>query len=537
MRFFLLVLLIFLSNFAFSQSIKELEEDLRQATDVNTKIILNYQLAEAWLSNRDYDKAQSYSRKSHSLAEDASKFGLATKAAFLTGKINLRDKNTRNADVWFKTSFSLAKLANDPDFIIKSVVERSSIAKADRNYRRAYEIIQEAFEYFSQRGKSISDLEQQYEIQKAELAKEKNLLIKEIDKLQSEKDRLNSQKSELEQEQEKLVKEKQIVEEGLTAKEEELASVAEEKDKVEERARKVEKQVSKLTKEQAIQEAALMKASAELEQEKRVKAELELEAANRRNLIIILILLSLFIGGVSLLLYLRYRAKKKASDILSEKNKIIQSERERSEELLLNILPAQIATELKEKGEVEAQRFENVSVLFTDFKDFSKISEKLSPEKLVSELHECFRAFDNIISRFKTIEKIKTIGDSYMCASGLTKHKTLPVELVQAALEMQEFMEDYKNNKRRTGEPYFEARVGIHTGPVVAGVVGHRKYAYDIWGSTVNVAARMESKCEAGKVNISQSTYDQVKYSFSCSPRGRIEAKSIGLVEMYYVNK
>lgn len=537
MRFFLPLWLLCFPFLLFSQTIEELEEDLKQASDVNSKIILNYQLAEKWLAKRNYDNAQSYSRKSHSLAEDAGKFGLATKAAFLTGTINLKDRNTRNADVWFKTSFSLAKLANDPDFIIKSVVERSSIAKGERNYRRAYEIIQEAFEYFSQRGKSISDLEQQYEIQKTELAKEKNLLVQEIDKLQSEKDRLSNQKSQLEVEQEKLVKEKQIVEEGLTAKEEELANVAEEKTKVEERARKVERQVSKLTKEQAIQEAALMKATAELEQEKRIKAEYELQAANRRNLIIILILLSLFIGGVSLLLYLRYRAKKKSSDALAEKNRIIESERERSDELLLNILPVEIANELKEKGEAEAQRFENVSVLFTDFKDFSNISEKLSPEKLVSELDNCFRAFDNIISQYSSIEKIKTIGDAYMCANGLTKTKTLPIELVQAALDMQEFMEDYKNRKRSLGEPYFEARIGIHTGPVVAGVVGFRKFAYDIWGSTVNVAARMESKCEAGRVNISESTYNQVKYSFECTPRGRIEAKSIGLVNMYYVNK
>jgi adenylate cyclase len=536
MRYILLILFLGLSGLAFSQTIQELETDLRQSTDVNTKIILNYQLAEAYLKKRDYRKAQNYGRSSHDLAVESSKYGLATKAAFLLGDINLRDRNMRNADVWFGSAFELAKQANDPDLIIKSVAERSKIAKKDRNYRRAYEIIQEAFDYFSQRGKSISELEQQYEIQRAELAKEKKALTEEIENLSSDRDRLSTQKNQLEKQQEKLVREKEQVEEGLSAKEEELATVAEEKEKVEERAKEVEKQVSRLTKEQAIKEAALAKAQTELEQEKRVKAELELQAANRRNLIIILISLSLLVGAISFSLYLRYRAKKKSSDIMAEKNKIIEAERQRSDELLLNILPKDIAQELKEKGEADAQRFENVSVLFTDFKDFSRISERLSPEQLVHELDYCFRAFDNIISQYKSIEKIKTIGDAYMCANGLTQRRTLPMEIVQAAVDMQEFMEDYKRQKISRGEPFFEARIGIHTGPVVAGVVGNKKFAYDIWGSTVNVAARMESKCDPGKVNISDSTYRQVKYKFNCVPRGRIEAKNIGFIEMFYVN-
>lgn len=536
MRYIFLIILLGLPCLAFSQTIQELEKDLQETSDINTEIILNYQLAEAYLGKRDYKNAHSYGRRSHDLAVDGQKFGLATKAAFLLGKINLRDRNDRNADVWFSSAFELAKQANDPDLIIKSVSERSKLAKKDRNFRRAYEIIQEAFEYFSQRGKSISELEQQYEIQRAELAKEKKALTEEIEKLSSDRDRLSSQKNQLEQQQERLVREKQQVEEGLTAKEEELATVAEEKEKVEERAKEVEKQVNQLTREQAIQEAALARAKSELEQEKRIKAELELQAANRRNLIIILISLTLLIGAVSLLLYLRYRAKKRSSDLMAEKNKIIEAERQRSDELLLNILPADIAQELKEKGEADAQRFENVSVLFTDFKDFSQISERLSPEQLVHELDYCFRAFDNIISQYKSIEKIKTIGDAYMCANGLTKRRTLPMEIVQAAIDMQEFMEDYKRQKITRGEPFFEARIGIHTGPVVAGVVGNTKFAYDIWGSTVNVAARMESKCEPGKVNISDSTYRQVKYKFNCAPRGRIEAKNIGLIEMYYVS-
>ncbi|MEK7257261.1 MAG: adenylate/guanylate cyclase domain-containing protein, partial [Bacteroidota bacterium] len=171
------------------------------------------------------------------------------------------------------------------------------------------------------------------------------------------------------------------------------------------------------------------------------------------------------------------------------------------------------------------------------FKNFTQISERLSPEKLVEELNTCFRAFDHIVSQYNDIEKIKTIGDAYLCASGLVHHKTIPKNLVQAALEMQEFLDDHRQEKMKQGEPYFEARIGIHTGPVVAGVVGFKKFAYDIWGDTVNIAARMEENCEPGRVNISEATQGLVRYNFDCQSRGRFPVKNKGMMEMYYVRK
>ena len=177
------------------------------------------------------------------------------------------------------------------------------------------------------------------------------------------------------------------------------------------------------------------------------------------------------------------------------------------------------------------------TVLFTDFKNFTRISELLSPEELVEELDKCFKAFDFIIGQYEDIEKIKTIGDAYMCASGLTERRVMPNSIVKAALEMQLFLEEQKQERMRIGKPYFEARIGIHTGPVVAGVVGVKKFAYDIWGDTVNTASRVESNSAPGRVNISETTYNLVRYKFECEYRGKVEAKNKGQIDMYYVNR
>jgi class 3 adenylate cyclase len=175
--------------------------------------------------------------------------------------------------------------------------------------------------------------------------------------------------------------------------------------------------------------------------------------------------------------------------------------------------------------------------MFTDFKGFTQIAEQMSPGELVAEIDVCFKAFDGIITR-NGLEKIKTIGDSYMCAGGLPVPTADHAEkVVKAALEIQDFMEQHQLEREGKGKARFEARIGIHTGPVVAGIVGVKKFAYDIWGDTVNIASRMESSGEAGEVNISGSTYSLVKDKFMCQYRGKVEAKNKGEIDMYFVAK
>jgi class 3 adenylate cyclase len=211
-------------------------------------------------------------------------------------------------------------------------------------------------------------------------------------------------------------------------------------------------------------------------------------------------------------------------------------ERDVSEGLLKNILPAKVAEELKNAGTVEPRLFPKVSVLFTDFKDFTLLTEEVKPKKLVEELDFIFGRFDEISARHG-IEKIKTIGDSYMAASGIPEPGTNDeVRIIKAAIEMTLFLEEVKQRRILEGSDfYFEARIGIHTGPVIAGIVGRNKFAYDIWGGTVNLAPRIESNGEAGRINISGTTYAHVKESFKCTHRGKIDVKSYKNVDMYFV--
>jgi len=214
----------------------------------------------------------------------------------------------------------------------------------------------------------------------------------------------------------------------------------------------------------------------------------------------------------------------------------LRDEKKKSDDLLLNILPADVAEELKNKGSAEARDYEMVTVMFSDFKDFTRISEQLTSTQLVEEINYCFSAFDNIIHKYG-VEKIKTIGDAYMCAGGLPiANKTHAEDTVKAALEIRDFMTNHNKEKLANRELPFEVRIGINTGPVVAGIVGVKKFAYDIWGDTVNLASRMESSGEAGKVNISGSTYELVKDKFTCTHRGKIETKNKGEVDMYFVS-
>ena len=251
--------------------------------------------------------------------------------------------------------------------------------------------------------------------------------------------------------------------------------------------------------------------------------EVDLLNQQRRNQRIILISLFIILGLAAIILgtlYWYYRS--------------ISREKKRSESLLLNILPAATARELKQNGKVDAVRFDQVTVLFTDFVQFTRVAEQVEPEQLVKSIDFYFKGFDEITTEYG-LEKIKTVGDSYMCACGLpTENPAHARNVIMAAKEMIKLV----NNKLGSvdGLSHFEVRIGIHTGPVVAGIVGIKKWQYDIWGDTVNIASRMESKSEPGRINLSETTWLQIKDEFPCEYRGEIEVKNRGPLRMYFLS-
>ncbi|HTB32901.1 MAG TPA: adenylate/guanylate cyclase domain-containing protein, partial [Bacteroidia bacterium] len=215
----------------------------------------------------------------------------------------------------------------------------------------------------------------------------------------------------------------------------------------------------------------------------------------------------------------------------------ISKEKKRSDELLLNILPEETADELKMTGTTKARNYGMVTVMFTDFISFTKTVENMDAQELVNSIHHYYSEFDKIVEKYG-IEKIKTIGDGYMAAGGLPiENHTNPVDIINAALEIIKFIEAQRAIRLKEGMANFQIRIGVHTGPVVAGIVGIKKFAYDIWGDTVNIAHRVESVSEPGKINISGSTYDLVKDKFICTYRGKIQAKNKGEIDMYFVEK
>jgi adenylate cyclase len=232
----------------------------------------------------------------------------------------------------------------------------------------------------------------------------------------------------------------------------------------------------------------------------------------------------------------RFKKKQKVlEDLLNKRNDELKKENEKTEALLANVLPKNTADEIMSKGKATKAKYNFVTVLFSDIQGFTQIAEEMNPEVLIDELDKFFFHFDSVVEKYR-IEKIKTIGDAYMCAGGIPeRNRTNPVEVIMAALEMQQYMNKLKESSLLQGMKYWDIRIGIHTGTVIAGVVGHKKLSYDIWGDTVNTASRMESSGEGGKINISGTTYEFVKDFFICEHRGKMPVKYKGELDMYFV--
>ena len=254
--------------------------------------------------------------------------------------------------------------------------------------------------------------------------------------------------------------------------------------------------------------------------------------------------IGLYVGLALLIIWALYgqlslrfaRTQYMLEQIINKRTEDLIIEKEKTENLLANVLPKNTASEIMEKGKATKIKYNFVTVLFSDIQGFTKIAEEMNPEVLIDELDKFFFNFDSVVEKLG-IEKIKTIGDAYMCAGGIPeKNRTNPVEVILAALEMQVYMKKLKEASQLQGMKYWDIRIGIHTGTVVAGVVGHKKLSYDIWGDTVNTASRMESSGEAGKINISGTTYEFVKDFFICEHRGKMPVKYKGELDMYFVN-
>ena len=279
---------------------------------------------------------------------------------------------------------------------------------------------------------------------------------------------------------------------------------------------------------QKVQQMADLRTDHEVSQ-KQVEVDLLNEQKRNQRIIVIATAIALLLIGI-LAIGLFKRNK-----YIQATKRIIENEKERSDNLLLNILPEETAEELKNSGKVQAKKFESVTVLFSDFEGFTKYSEHLSPEALVETVDYYFSKFDKIIEKYK-LEKIKTIGDAYMCAGGLPfPSDDHAKRMVLAAFEIAEFVDKIQKEVEKKNLN-FNVRIGINTGPVVAGVVGSKKFAYDIWGDTVNIASRMESNSALGKINVSENTYQLIKDDFECEYRGEIDVKNKGMMKMYFVN-
>lgn len=239
---------------------------------------------------------------------------------------------------------------------------------------------------------------------------------------------------------------------------------------------------------------------------------------------------------------LEAQVKHRTIEIIKQKEEVevqkrlVEEEKEKTEKLLLNVLPKETAEELKNRGRAKARNYKRATVMFTDFAGFTQIAENYKPQDLVAKLDSFFIKFDEITAEFD-VEKIKTVGDAYLCAGGLPiRNKSNPIDTVLAALNIRKCMREEAAKMEAKGEEPWELRIGIHTGDLIAGVVGIKRFAYDIWGDTVNIASRLETACEVGMINISGTTYEAVAEFFECEYRGKIPAKNKGEIDMYYVH-
>lgn len=513
-----------------AQSVSELESRLKRANSKNDKLNITYQLAEKLIASNPA-KAADYAQQATQIAVEVGDKRKETDAAYLSADAMYRARNYREASTRFNRAWNAARNYGLRDVALNSSEKLQDIALKQNDYKEALKWSRETINFLRDSGgggRSGGDAQRKIENELAKAESENRLLREKLAQLTGQSQTLATTY----EEQLKEVQEKS--QEVLSQKDAALSQISQEKQRADSLVRYKARQLEFMSREQMIDSVVRASQEREIQTQKARIAEAELAQKKSdylRNILALGVGFMLVLAG---LFYARYRAKRRMANELAQKNILVEEEQKRSNALLLNILPPAIAQELKARNKVAARKYEQATVMFIDFKGFTNVAEKLSPEMLVEELDLCFSNFDRIIGQYR-IEKIKTIGDAYMCASGLSDMNASPSDIVRAALEIQDFMLALKAERLSRGMPFFEARAGIHVGPVVAGVVGAKKFAYDIWGDTVNIAARMEETCEPGHVNVSEDAYWLAKYEFEWLHRGKVAAKNKGMMDMYYV--
>ncbi len=518
-----------------AQSTSELESRYKKAGTKPEKLNYSFQLAQKYLDANNAGKAIEYARIANPLSIEVGDKRKHAESAYIQAEGEFRRKNYKEASARFQDAWQAARNYGLRDIALNAVERIQETASRQNDLKEALKWSRETVNYLKENGgggaRGGGDAQRRLEDQLNKAEVDNRSLREQLAKATGQTQLLETSYKETEANLRTIQEKSQ---QQISAKEAELSQATQDKEIAKAMIASKDLMMQDMTKEQMADSVIQARTERQLETEKTKNAEAELgrkRSDYQRN---ILALLAGFVFVLAGAFYLRYRAKRRSVDDLAQKNVALEDERQRSDALLLNILPPAIAQELKTRNKVAARKYDQATVMFVDFTGFTHVAERLSPEILVEELDFCFSNFDRIIGQYR-IEKIKTIGDAYLCASGLSDMNASPSDMVKAGLEIQDFLQHIKAERMSNGLPHFEARVGIHVGPVVAGVVGAKKFAYDIWGDTVNIAARMEQSCEPGRVNVSEDAHNLAKYEFEWQYRGRLAAKNKGDMEMYYV--
>jgi adenylate cyclase len=516
-----------------AQSVGELEKKLDKSQSKSEKMNLCYQIAEKLIGS-NATKAADYAHRASLLASELGEKRREAESIYLSADALARARKNADAASRFNWAWNTSRNYGLREIALASSEKLQELARKDGNTKEELKWCKETIAYLKENtGRSASggDANSRLSSQLSNLESENARLKDELARLSGNS---QAQASNIKQTEEQFKLANERIQSEISKKDMVITDIARKQLRSDSLVKAKVRLLANMTQEQMADSMMLaQQTSLILAQDKKL-AEAALVTEKQSNIQRLLAALTGFAIILVGLFYARYRAKRRTANDLKEKNQVIEGEQKKSDALLLNILPPAIAQELKSNNKVAARKYEHATVMFIDFTGFTHVSELLTPEALVDELDFCFSNFDRIISKYR-IEKIKTVGDAYICASGLSDMNASPSDMIKAALEIQDFLLYLKAERQSHNQPYFDARCGIHTGPVVAGVVGAKKFAYDIWGDTVNIAARMEETCDPGKVNVSETAYSIAKYEFEWMNRGKIAAKNKGMLDMYYV--